>query len=404
MTTPFPLPECVHRGSVLDGMQLCRKRRGWKPFSACEGCADRVEGTALPIVELPSDLIQECQWRGDSFHEPQACGCPATVELFRCSHPSAARRYVARTEIERATVPEDLRAAYSCEACQIRHQPANLIPASRRKWITTAELIEDTLSLIPRLTGYQSIIGVARSGLAPAALLAQMLHLPLYILRQTEGDLIHAGHGWRLHGRETGLSRPLLVDDTIGSGTSMQRSLELLWAREILPDTCVIYQHPQAQLMATHCAKYLGNPHVLEWNVGNSPYSDRIVWDMDGLICEDCPPECDDDGPRYLDWMRAVKPKCLTRRSRITIATGRREKWRSETLAWLDRHGVQAELRMHADGERTFESIVSHKARICTEFPATAPHGHDHTIGMLESDPHQAPAIERLAGRPAWHC
>lgn len=287
----------------------------------------------------------------------------------------------------------------SCQEC-----PDRVDHSARRKWITNSELVADTLSLIPPLCGYDSIIGVARSGLTPAALLAQMLHRPLYMLRQTDNDIVHAGHGWRLCGQKISLGRALLVDDTIGSGLSIQRALNIAANLGVECDTCVIYQHPEAGYQARHFAKYLPNPHVLEWNVGNSPYSDRIVWDMDGLICEDCPPECDDDGPRYLDWMRSVKPKCPTRRSRITIATGRREKWRSETLAWLDRHGIQANLRMHADGDRTFDSIVSHKSRICEEFPATAPHGADHAVAMLESDPLQARAIELKIGRPVWHC
>ena len=278
------------------------------------------------------------------------------------------------------------------------------ISTERRAWITTTEMIQDTLRLVPELTGYTAIIGVARSGLTPATLLAQMLHLPLYILRQTSEDIIHAGHGWRLHGREIELTKPLLVDDTIGSGTSMESSLRICVANNIQARICVVYQHPAGSIKADHFAAYLPNPHILEWNVGNSPYSDRIVWDMDGLICEDCPPECDDDGDRYLDWLRTVQPRCLLRRSRITIATGRREKWRAETLRWLDRHGVQAELFMHADGERTFESIVRHKATICRQFPDSAPHGYDHAIAMMESDPHQAHAIEAEIGRPVWHC
>lgn len=278
------------------------------------------------------------------------------------------------------------------------------IPASRRAWVTTVELMRDTLRLVPELTVYSSIIGVARSGLTPATLLAQMLHMPLYILRQSIGDVVHAGHGWRLHGRGIELENSLLVDDTIGSGASMSSSLQILHAHNIKPKTCVIYQHPAGSIKADHFAAYLNNPHILEWNVANSPYSSRIVWDMDGVICEDCPAECDDDGPRYLDWLRTVKPKCLARRDRITIATGRREKWRVETLAWLDRHGVRADLRMHSNGDRTFESIVSHKARICSEFPASAPHGHDHSIAMLESDPAQAAAIEQAIERHVWHC
>ncbi len=73
------------------------------------------------------------------------------------------------------------------------------------------------------------------------------------------------------------------------------------------------------------------------------PYSDRIVWDMDGLICEDCPSESDDDGPRYLDWdeiREAEVSRPGEAGSRLPRAA--REKWRFETLAWLDRHGIQA--------------------------------------------------------------
>ena len=278
------------------------------------------------------------------------------------------------------------------------------VSLSRRQWITTQELIQDSLSLVPELAGYDSVVGVARSGLAPAATIAQMLHLPLYILRQSTGDIVHAGHGFRLKGRSTALGKTVLIDDTVCSGDSMQKSLSIVGKYCEKVSTCAVYQHPKAAVKADHFAQYLNNPHVLEWNVGNSTYSGRIVWDMDGLICEDCPAECDDDGPRYLDWIRSVKPKCLPRRSRVMIATGRREKWRYETVRWLERYGVNVDLKMHADGSRTFDSIVQHKAKICRGLMASVPRGLDHSIAMLESDAVQSAAIEKLVGRPVWHC
>ncbi len=107
MTTPSPLPECVHRGSVLEGMQLCRKRRGWKPLSACGGCADRTEarlcrlsrchrshsgasGVAIPFTS-PRPVDAQPPW-----------SCFAAAILLQRVGTEA------RTEIERATVPEEL--------------------------------------------------------------------------------------------------------------------------------------------------------------------------------------------------------------------------------------------------------------------------------------------------------
>ena len=49
------------------------------------------------------------------------------------------------------------------------------------------------------------------------------MHLPLFILRECEGDIIDAGHGWRLgHHKPDG---PLLVvDDTCMTGRSVRHS------------------------------------------------------------------------------------------------------------------------------------------------------------------------------------
>jgi len=237
------------------------------------------------------------------------------------------------------------------------------------------------------------IIGVARSGMTPATIVATMLHLPLLVLRQSEGDIIGAGHGWRLGDKE--FSKPLVIDDTSCSGQSLTKVKKIVAVSGIDPEYAVVYYDKKSKEPVDYFVKELPRPHVLEWNIANSVYSSQMLWDMDGVICEDCPNYVDDD-EHYANWLTIAKPKCLPLRSKIRIVTGRREAWRPQTEAWLAKHGVDAEIIMHPDGERTGQSVIEHKAAAVLKY-ATGP------VAMLESDKRQAIRIQEITGKPIWY-
>jgi hypothetical protein len=138
-------------------------------------------------------------------------------------------------------------------------------------------------------------------------------------------------------------------------------------------------------------------PHFFEWNLlhnGVILTQCKAAFDMDGVFCEDCPSDCDDDGPRYLDWMRRVKPMQWNIEYEVErIITARREVYREQTLDWLKRHGVRVkELTMFPGTfeDRSRTNIGAWKADMLCQQPCGL---------FVESDYRQACEISRLLPR-----
>jgi uncharacterized HAD superfamily protein len=125
-----------------------------------------------------------------------------------------------------------------------------------------------------------------------------------------------------------------------------------------------------------------------------------VATDFDGVLCRDPDVPDADSGPaleKYRQWLVNAVPLHLPRRhpTRL-IVTGRLERWRSETEAWLRKWGVTWErLVMHpattASARNAAGDVAQMKAR---EYRASR-------CGFfLESDPAQAEVIHRLSGKP----
>lgn len=267
----------------------------------------------------------------------------------------------------------------------------------RPRWVTNAELVSRTLELAAMLPAdVAAVAGVTRSGMGPASLLAMHLHLPLWEINSETG-LRPCGHGWRLKGETQREGRLLIVDDTVASGASMKhlkRALPKLldgWPAIV----AAVFASPQARPMVDLFAAELALPHYLEWNLFNSVHSKSLAVDFDGVLCHDCPPDADDDGPAYERFLGNAPPLYLPRKFPLRlIATGRLAKWVPHTRAWLARHGVQCErLAMgpwQSIDERSGPAIVESKAAAYRASEATL---------FVESDPRQAAAIAELSGK-----
>lgn len=208
------------------------------------------------------------------------------------------------------------------------------------RFVTTAELLAGTQRLLrqipPTIT---SIVGIARSGLLPATVLATERHLPLFAVDNWGINLVGAGTR-SADLRHLG-DEPLVVDDTLHNGGTLQQllkdgHLDPSWTK------AVVYVRPEQRGMVHYYAEGLATPHILEWNIFNCPGAVHIGCDLDGVICDNPPPQVDDDGRRYLNWLEAVRPLHLPRREPITaIITARLEKYREPTERWLDLWGVR---------------------------------------------------------------
>jgi hypothetical protein len=244
-------------------------------------------------------------------------------------------------------------------------------------FVTTRQLVEDAAALAAKLPpNTAGIVGVARSGVIPASLIATQLHLPLWIFRQSMWDITSAGHGWRLaDGDRKG---PLVfVDDTCMTGNSVRQAraiaAEQLPGREVL--FTVLYRNPGAGNAAFDLwAHDLAHPHFLEWNLFNSIHLPRMAFDFDGIFT------CDGtNDPLYLPRRQTIR----------LVVTGRSEALRKPTQDWLKRWGISTQKLVMYPGPTPRDplAIARYKAE---HFAKTR------LRYFVESDPLQAAEIAKL--------
>ena len=271
------------------------------------------------------------------------------------------------------------------------------------RFVKSSQFQQDILSLIARIPpDITAIAGVARSGLSAATMLSMYLHLPMITIRQTMNDIVDTGNGWRLGGTKhinPKHGKILVVDDTVMTGNSLKAIRPLIQSQVGNAVYAAVYVNPNAVHKPDIWAVDLPWPHILEWNVFNSILSPSVAMDFDGILCRDCPAGSDDDGPRYLDFIRNAKPLYMPRRVPVPlIVTARIERYRSETEDWLLRHGIAwHRLVMHPAAtlaERHRDNIPAYKARhyaawAKTHRPLPGP------IMFMESEDRQAREIAR---------
>lgn len=280
----------------------------------------------------------------------------------------------------------------------------------KSRWLSTDDLMRDTLHLIPKIPkDIDAIVGVSRSGLPSASMLSMMLHLPMFIFRQNKKDVIYAGGGWRLNGFKSDAEAKrdfenprhvLVVDDTVFTGSSNRIARSALEGKFDKITYGSIYVNPKARNFPDIWSVDLGWPHMLEWNIFNSVLTPNMVVDFDGILCHDCPIEADDDGEKYLNFIRNAKPKYITRKNHIPmIVTARIEKYRKETVEWLRKNKIKFKnLVMHPAKtlkERRSDDIAAYKAKHYNIFcesrkPSPPP------FVFLESEERQAKRISQF--------
>jgi hypoxanthine phosphoribosyltransferase len=249
-------------------------------------------------------------------------------------------------------------------------------------WVTTAQLSKDILSLVSLLPeDITSVTGVARSGLVVGSQIASYLHLPLYSLDIFDETTVRCGSGFRLRNHIEVKGKTLIVDDTVTTYQTMAAVKQIYDKQDISYYTAAVYVTPGNEDRVNYFVSQLATPHFLEWNFFNSHYNDNLSYDMDGVICQD---SFLNDEKAFEAGMDNIKPKYLPRNKPIPIITGRPERLRERTLAWLRRYGVQV------------KSLTMSQTRNEYLFPAKYKAANIKTKIFVESCPQQAKDIKAL--------
>jgi hypothetical protein len=269
---------------------------------------------------------------------------------------------------------------------------------SRFEFITTEQLVADTRRLVGRLPDdLSAIVGIPRSGMLPASLLATLLHVPLYAIDGAQG-LLPIGHGRRLDHAGPGEGPLLVIDDSVNGGHAMYQARQAIshaaYRNPVL--YAALYPRPSSVGCVDLFARLAPLPHLFEWNLFNCQQTQAFAFDMDGVLCDDFQGD-EANSEEYLEFLETARPRWLPRRHEIPlIVTARLERYRRQTEAWLTRFGIRVRKLVMGPWNDHGERRVAFQAGPYKGGPFVA----SGCRLFVESDERQAKAICEYSRRP----
>ncbi len=308
---------------------------------------------------------------------PEKCGC---LQSGYCEYYRQEMTYNPPNWQWCQGATEEERKRYKTD-CDKKHERRQSYLAG--EYVKTSRMIEDCKNLLlPQVynLNLKGVLGVPRSGMLPASMLAMWLNLPLYYLDEDDNLKVLSGAtefgGIRMRDHEEKYGKILVVDDTIYAGRAMNLIKERL-PEDILFAT--VYFRPDCDHKPDFFARELPSPHLLEWNLFNCTYIEQAILDFDGIFSPNVPINVCEDEEKYIEFIKNVKPfpHRIPKTHCKGIATGRLEKYRDITEDWLDKHGISyGFLKMfptEKEAERNrnhIEEVATFKAKIFSESDA----------------------------------
>lgn len=207
-----------------------------------------------------------------------------------------------------------------------------------RTVVANLHLIPDDIDLV---------VGVPRSGMLPATLIALALNVQLTDMDGfLQGRAMGAGGTRRREALTRGfesLRHALVVDDSILTGASMVEARERLSgaAGGKRLTFCAVYGASVEPEPADVVLEVVKPPRIFEWNVMHHSILEWACVDIDGVLCHDPTHEQNDDGEAYLRFLQHAHPLQKPTKRIGVLVTSRLEKYRPQTEAWLRERGIE---------------------------------------------------------------
>jgi len=270
------------------------------------------------------------------------------------------------------------------------------------KYISYVDLSNDIKKNLHKIHigNYDLIVGVPRSGMIPAYMIA--LYLNVHITDLTSFiDNKPLEKGQRLLNKP--LKNPhdaknvLLVDDTIATGSQMKINKNKIPVNLKSRITYLaVYASNDSDLIDIYL-KLNGVRRLFEWNLFHREYLKNACVDIDGVLCSDPTLEQDDDNENYIDFIKNVKPIIIPSYEIHSIVTNRLEKYRSLTEEWLSKHHVRYKnlIMLNVESKKIkYETneYINHKANYFAN--------NDDLQIFIESNKREANQIIKISGKP----
>ena len=260
-------------------------------------------------------------------------------------------------------------------------------------------VIKNNLHTIPEVC---AIVGIPRSGMLPATLLALYLGKPVIMADQ----LFTGGQVWDLTNRfkisvSATKDKPLLViDDSCDSGNAMalvkDRINTFIKNGKFLYSA--VYVTEKGKNHVDFYFEQVEQPRVFEWNILDHNILTKACVDLDGVLCRDPTDEENDDGERYRAFLRDAEVKFVPHYEINSIVSCRLEKYRPETEIWLKRHGIKYKnlFLLNVPDAKTRQLLGAYSQYKADIYKALD------TQLFIESDPLQASVINNLSKKPVY--
>ena len=259
-------------------------------------------------------------------------------------------------------------------------------------------LIRGNLSNIPTV---DCVVGVPRSGMLPATLIALYLGKPLIPIEQLSKG-VSIGFSERLPALHF-INRVLVVDDSCDSGNAMRKVknyMSELGLNKFSFIYCAVYATQQAidgKEIQFYFEK-VDQPRVFEWNILDHNILQNSCVDMDGVLCADPMPYENDDGEMYSVFLENAQPKFIPHYTIGAIVTCRLEKYRPQTEEWLRKHNVKYQ---HLYMMNYPNAVARQQQGRYAEFKAEI-YAKSHAVLFVESDIHQAQRVWTITTKPVY--
>lgn len=264
-----------------------------------------------------------------------------------------------------------------------------------------ADLSNAITSNLSRIPGdIELVVGIPRSGMLPATMVALQLNLPMTDVEGLiEGRIMANGlRPLRCAIEDVRAARRVLViDDSVLTGSSMRATKQRLAPLRGLHEfvfAAAFVASKEASSVDVYFEEVL-SPRLFEWNWFHHGVLAAACVDIDGVLCDDPSFRENDDGRRYTQFLEHAVPRVVPSVTIKCLVTCRLEKYRRLTEAWLQRHGIKYERLIMLD----LPDAASRRQMACHgEFKGRVYRAVDALL-FVESSHRQAIEIAELAGK-----
>ena len=244
------------------------------------------------------------------------------------------------------------------------------------------------------------VVGVPRSGLFVANIIALYLNLPLADLDSFLNKKMFSCGKTRKKdnwiSKITKETNALIVEDSSISGNSLYELKEKLKKVKCSVTILTVYVTDGTKDIPDIYFEICNPPRMFEWNYLHHKNLAKACFDIDGVLCVDPTAEQNDDGERYIQFIRNAPLRVAPSFKIGYLVTSRLEKYREDTEYWLKKNNIQYDHLIMMQFKTKEERI---KSGSHGKFKGEEYSNFTETNLFVESELRQAKEIAEISGK-----